>query len=156
MKAIARSARVNRGVLVRIMQGEIRKTRRSTADKILAVTPRTVEPTAQAKVDARPTWELLDRLISWGFRKGWIAQQLGYRTPALQMRKDRILLTSAAKVRSLYDDILAEKARRVEREQLQAPLTDHQRALARIAAMDDDSFSRGFARLMREVPSGQM
>jgi len=94
---------IGRDTLYRIVSGDIRRTRRATAERILAVGPN--ELTRASLVDAAPTWKLLEHLLELGHRRSWIAKQLGSTssTPALQIKHDRITLLTAFKVSKLYD-----------------------------------------------------
>jgi hypothetical protein len=85
---------------------EIRKRRRlyiraRTERKILAVTPATAR-SDQAKVPAGRTWRLLGQLINEGYSKAAIARLLGYRSPALQLRRDRITARNEQRVIALH------------------------------------------------------
>jgi hypothetical protein len=104
-KSICRSARVNRGVLDRILLGEIKKTRRSTAARILAVTD-SDHPDGN-KIDATATWVLLDRLIAVGYRKRRIAKDLGRTSPALQLSRKSVTIKNAKAVVKLYAELWA-------------------------------------------------
>ena len=57
----------------------------------------------------QPPRRLLDALIADGYPKYWLARQLGQKgnPPALQLRRGQILVTTAEKVRRLYDDLNA-------------------------------------------------
>lgn len=106
-KRIAQLARVNSGVLFRIMKGDIQHTRRAAAERILAVT---ISSKAQgASVGAGPTWKLLDDLIARGCKRTWLARQLGSRarTPSLQIRRDYVRVSTAVAVRRLYHRLTA-------------------------------------------------
>lgn len=76
------------------------RVRRETAEKVLAVT---ADQAAGAQlVAATETWQLLEDLLAQGFTKGYLARQLGARTPALQLRRDTVLASTAHKVRGLH------------------------------------------------------
>jgi hypothetical protein len=100
LRAVSIAAGVSRGVLQRMVRGDIRKTRRSTADRILAVGAHDAQPGAY--VDAAETWKLLDRLIAYGYKRCWIAQQLGAKGRALQLKRSSVTAENARKVRTLY------------------------------------------------------
>jgi hypothetical protein len=108
LRAVSIAAGVNRGVLQRMVRGEIRKTRRSTADRILEIGTRDVQP--GALIDAAPTWKLLDVLIVSGYKKCWISKQLGSKGRALQLNRTSVTAANAAKVRALYDRLWMEDA----------------------------------------------
>lgn len=78
-----------------------RKLKVETANAILAVT--VVGPTPGGSlVDAEPTWRLLDEMLDAGYSKAAIARALGYATPALQFRRDRITAASARRIAELH------------------------------------------------------
>jgi hypothetical protein len=108
-KRIAQLAGVNRGVLARIIKGDIESTRRAAADRILAV--RADQKAAGAKIDAAPTWELLDRLIAAGYPRYRLARWLGStaKVPALQVARRFVTVAMAQKVRRLYDALTAKR-----------------------------------------------
>ena len=56
-----------------------------------------------ALVDGTATWELLERLLAAGRSRTWIAAQLGSQaaTPALQLRRERVLRSTAVAVEGL-------------------------------------------------------
>lgn len=85
---------------------EIRHRRRlniraRTERKILAVTPASGR-SDQAKVPAARTWRLIDELLKEGFSKAGLAKLLGYRSPALQLRRDRITARNEQRVIALH------------------------------------------------------
>jgi len=114
VKAIGPSCGVASSVLSRIKSGEIRRTRRSTEAKILSVT---VESAARgsAKIDPRETRKRLDDLTGCGlYTKGWLAMQMGAKTPNLQILRPAskaVRADKAAAVRMLHEKLFAEDAR---------------------------------------------
>jgi hypothetical protein len=83
-KAISKACGVAYSSLQRLIRGMIRRTRRATEARILAV------QLSESRLIGRdipggPTWKMIDALVAVGYRKGWIAQQLGSKTKALQM-----------------------------------------------------------------------
>lgn len=58
---------------------------------------------AGALVDGAPTWQLLEQLLAAGHSRAWIARQLGSEatTPALQLRRERVLRSTATAVEQL-------------------------------------------------------
>jgi hypothetical protein len=90
---VAIVARVKRDTLRRILRVGKRPVtwcRRDVADRILAVGRDDVAD--GAVIDARATWELLDCMLRAGWPKARIARALGRRTPALQIRRDHVLV----------------------------------------------------------------
>lgn len=85
---------------------EIRQRRRlniraRTERKILAVTALAAR-SDRAKVPAVVAWHLIGKLLKEGFTKAGLAKLLGYRSPALQLRHDRITVRNEARVIALY------------------------------------------------------
>jgi hypothetical protein len=128
-KAIARAAGVNPKTLVTIRlgydpapyrdrgQGYIvrsrregpKRIRRSTAERILAVS-RSDAGNCDL-VDATDTWALLDVLCRAGYPKAHLAELLGYRSRALQIQRLRIAGRTERKVRDLYKQLWRQDAR---------------------------------------------
>jgi hypothetical protein len=111
LKRLAKESRVAYSSLERMLgQGQhdrpIKRTRRSTLERILAVKPTAIAN--GARVEAGPTVELLSRLIKRGYRKFWIAKQLGAKSkagrPPLQItgKNGFVSVRNARKVFALY------------------------------------------------------
>ncbi|TAM78193.1 hypothetical protein EPN44_01390 [bacterium] len=149
LRTVSVRSGVSRGVLCRILSGDIRKTRRGTADKILAIGPS--DRPGAAFIDAAETWRLLEDLIALGYRRGWIAQQLGARRPALQLRRDRITVTTARKVRRLYLEISRRDARLQKRfgNKVAGEQSTRERVATTLRSMPMDEIARGLARLLQ-------
>jgi hypothetical protein len=92
----------------RIRSGDRKHIRKSTQDKILAVTADAISDASV--VPAASTWSQIEELLDEGFTKAELARRLGYATPALQLRKDRILARTAARVDRFYRTIMKESA----------------------------------------------
>jgi hypothetical protein len=129
VNAIARAAGVNRKTITSIKlgydpapdrdrgqghrpkrhRGGPRRTRRGTAERLLAV------GRSQAGncdlIDAGETWELLETLCRAGYPKAQIAGMLGSGTPSLQFRRDRITGRTARRVRDLFERLWKEDPR---------------------------------------------
>lgn len=97
---------LGRSALQEISQGIPRRIAKKTADRILAAS--TVAKPRSALVDAGPTWKLLDDLIYLGFTRTRIAQELGAKTRALQLRRDQITHKNALKVKEIYELLIRE------------------------------------------------
>lgn len=110
VRQIAKAAGIRRQTLREFLRPEIRprshhrpahrRIRRSTVEKLLGVTVR--DRADHACVPAARTWEHIDDLRRAGFSKAKIARLLGYRSPALQFRRHRVLVVTARKVRALH------------------------------------------------------
>lgn len=104
LRGIALAAGVNRKTLQGILRGS-RKHRRITKrveGAVLGVT-RSVALQPHCCVDGADTWLLIEELLAAGCKKAWIAKALGATTPALQIRKDRVLKRTAERIRMLHD-----------------------------------------------------
>lgn len=104
-RTVAAAALVSDGVIARLRDGDIKRTRRSCAARILAV-----------GVDAAPdhsclesasSWELIDRLCVVGCERTWLEQLLGLPRHALTTRRDGITLHRARSIRALYANFAA-------------------------------------------------
>lgn len=107
LKTVAKRAGISYSVLQRIVGlwgRPIARTRYATAEKILGVGKRAIE--GGARVEAAETIELLDRLIAAGYKKFWIAKELGAKgeRPGLQVGRNRrfVSVRNARKVHALY------------------------------------------------------
>lgn len=105
MRAIARAANVSVFLIEKICRGVHRRTRRSTADQILAVEPSDLADAAT--VESGPTLVLLRHLREHGYRSGALARMLGStaKYPVLQIKRDRVLVSTMKKVWQLYEDL---------------------------------------------------
>lgn len=151
-RIISNRAGVNRGVLVRIISGEIKRTRKETVQKILGVA---LTPADGSRVDARHTWDLLGVLFAAGYRKGAIAKMLGRKTRALQIRQDVVLHSTEAAVEKLYAALWLKdaKVRAISPSTpkgvvLSAPVDAAAAARRKLRAMDVDAFAEGLSRLL--------
>lgn len=107
LKTVAQLARVSHGTLSKLCYGDptrgmkpSKRIRPSTERKILAVTAD--QAAGAQKIDAGPTWELLDDLLGQGFYKSWIAQQLGQKGPGLQLSRHLVAARNARAVERLH------------------------------------------------------
>lgn len=64
---------------------------------------RAVAP-ANQRIDAGPTWDLVEDLRERGFSLGWIGRELGY-SRALQLDPDRVTRRVADQVRALHEQV---------------------------------------------------
>ena len=102
LNSVSKASGISRHFLGRLVQGQIRRTRRSTTDRILAVRSHD-----GFYVDATETWKLLDDLIARGFTRITLAQQLGLKSRGLQVNRVRVTSATARKVGALYAQISA-------------------------------------------------
>lgn len=104
-KAVAAAADVAISVVAKIRSGERARIRASTERRILEVDRGAAAD--HTTVPARRTWRLIARLLEEGFTKAELARRLGYRTPALQFRRWRVLAATAMRVEQLYQRCMA-------------------------------------------------
>src|ERR1700674_89452 len=98
--SIARATGISATVICKIRSGERRQCRAMTEKAILELGGNS--PPQSMLVPAGRTWARIRWLLAQGFTKGGIAQRLGSRTPALQLRKDFVILRTAKKVEALW------------------------------------------------------
>ena len=90
---------VSLSVIDAVRAGRKTRIRARTERKILAVT--SAARGDAALIPAGPTWERIGWLLDEGFTKGRIALELGRKTPALQIKKHRVTVRTAAQVEAL-------------------------------------------------------
>lgn len=126
-RQVCDQAGVARSAVLKLLNGDRTRARRTTIDKLLAVS--TLDRAGGALVAAGPTWKLLDELIAHGHTRGSIAAQLGSKakTPALQLRHDYVTQRSADAVAALHARLMlpilldrAEAAERKRQERLRS------------------------------------
>lgn len=105
LKTIAKRSGVSHGALSKLMYGTTtrrpsKRIRRETEAKILALTA--ADAADRAKIDAAPTWVLLDEMIAAGAPKSAIALALGTKGPGLQLGRDEVTASNARKVAELH------------------------------------------------------
>lgn len=83
-----------------IISGAKLKIRARTERAILTVTRDAIAD--HALIDAGPTWKLLDELLGWGYAKAHLARELGYGTPALQIKRTQCTVRTAYDVQRLH------------------------------------------------------
>ncbi len=105
-RTISDAAKVCEATVQKILRGQKRLVRESTAARLLAVTADALADSAL--VDARPTWRLLQQLLGEGFTRTELARRLGSRgkRPSLQIRPDRVEAATAAKVERLRRSLM--------------------------------------------------
>jgi len=99
-KSVAAAASVSISVMAKIRSGERLQIRAGTERRILSVTADAVA--GGARVPAAPTWRLIRELLTEGYTKGRLALELDAETPALQLRRGRVLASTAARVERLH------------------------------------------------------
>jgi DNA-binding CsgD family transcriptional regulator len=126
-KSIAKAAGISHGGISKLIYGDYKgrgpskRVRLVTAQRVLAVTPADAAP-AQ-KIDAAPTWRLLNEMIDAGAPKSQIAVHLGMKGPGLQIRTGQVRASTARAVAELHRRWKAGEVQFVNRHRnLPAPL----------------------------------
>lgn len=101
-KALVRASGLSRSNVQNLLSGKRNRVAPETEQTVLALTITAARAAigAGSLVDAGPTWRILDDMIARGFPKSWIARELGSGN-ALQLRRDYVTASSAAKVSEL-------------------------------------------------------
>lgn len=107
-RSVADAAGVACSSIADIASGRKKLIRLSTERKILSLDKGAAA--GAALVDARPTWRLLELLLEEGFTRTELARRLGStaKVPALQLKGEKILASSALRVGKFYRAIMAE------------------------------------------------
>ena len=99
-RMVASASDVALSVVQAVRSGRKTRIRARTERRILAVTKACRGDAVH--VDARPTWERIEWLLAEGFSKARIARELGMKRPALQIKKHRVTVRTAAQVEALW------------------------------------------------------
>jgi hypothetical protein len=107
-KTVAKEAGVSRTVLQQVMSGRRKHICARTERKVLALREDCLAD--HAIIDATETWRQINALLRDVYpSKSALAKALGFKTPAIQIRKDRVLVKNAKKVEKIYNAFLGEK-----------------------------------------------
>jgi hypothetical protein len=111
LKSLAKLAGVPHGTLSKLMYGDparhmapSRRVQSATAQRIMAVMPNMAA--GAQRVPAAPTWRLLDDLIHRGWPRAELARRLGHQGPGLQIRRTRVLASTARQVERLHAELV--------------------------------------------------
>ncbi|MBS1693084.1 MAG: Helicase associated domain protein [Actinobacteria bacterium] len=142
-KALARACDLNVKTIVEIVVGETKRILPETESAILAVTLADVRKAVApgTRVDAGPTWELIDDMIARNWPKSWIAREAGLGT-SLQLRRDTITAASADRIAGLARRL---GTRRAPAKRFRQPVPTLSEVLAQEStasqSVDSDSYS---------------
>lgn len=116
LRTVAGRAKVSRSALAKIKSGERSRCTPGLAERVLAIGLHRAAP--GCRVDAKQTWRLLDDMLANGHTRTGIAKMLGSKakTPALQIKRERVTVKQARKVEDLYHNVMHEVIARRERE----------------------------------------
>jgi hypothetical protein len=113
LKQVAKISGLPGGLLSKLVYGDparrlapSRRIRRETYERIMAV--RAEDFAGGARLDARPTWDLLEQLLAAGYTRTWIASKLAGRpTRALQLSRRSVSGRNARAVAALHAEFVA-------------------------------------------------
>lgn len=104
LKQIVKRSGVPQGTLWKLLYGKdgrpSKRVRKSTQDRLLAVSP--ADRADGAKIDAGPTWVLIDEMLAAGVPKVRIAHHLGQSTQGLQLSRNLVSVRNARAVADLH------------------------------------------------------
>jgi len=122
LRTIQARSGVGRTTLHKIARGSARRSRAETIAAILAVGTHVRAP--GGRVDAGPTWKLLDDMLRYGYTHGYLAKRLGavYDKPNLQIGRTMVLQSTADKVAELHAQLVG-----TERELIRARQAEYRR-----------------------------
>ena len=129
LRTVQERSGVGRTTLQSILSGRARRSRAETIAAILAVGTHVRAP--GGRVDAGPTWELLEDMLRYGYTQGYLAKRLGatYHKPVLQISRDMVLQATADKVAELHAVLVG-----TERERHRSRQAEYRRRKAQGAA----------------------
>lgn len=144
-------------ILAEIRSGKRKQIRARTEKLILAVTAESRGD--KSLVPAAPTWKLIEALLRAGFTKGFIALQIGRKTPALQLNRDWITVKNEAAVARLHRRLMTADEALVDAKtarRLINALRSEWIAVSRIVAELDEPLlvEDGEIRLPPSIPAG--
>lgn len=105
-RTVADVAQCGRSVVKRIMAGE--KVRASIVRRVLAIDAGAASDGAY--VPAAKAWSAIGQLLRLGLTRGEIAQGIGRKTPALQLRRGRITRRNEGAIFKLLDEVRTQGA----------------------------------------------
>lgn len=102
----AKAAGLSLSAVQEIRSGRRTKCNPSTASKILAVSRLAAAP--GARIDAGPTWRLIEEMLQAGYTRESVARFLGStaKAPALQISRDKVTAAMARRVEELHHRLL--------------------------------------------------
>ena len=100
-KSVAEITGIAYSTIFKIKSGERKNLRAENEKKILAVSVEAVNDAT--KIPAIKTWKQIEWLLEEGFSKAELARRLGYKTPAIQINRNRVTAKTALKVERFYN-----------------------------------------------------
>ena len=122
LRTVQERSGVGRTTLQGIVSGRARRSRPETIAAILAVGTHVRAP--GGRVDAGPTWQLIEDMLRYGHTKGYLARRLGSvcETPALQISRNLVTQATADKVAELHAELVG-----THREWMRTRQAEHRR-----------------------------
>lgn len=112
-RVISAASGVPESSVGRIMSGEKKFVRETTAVQLLGVT--IAERAGGALVPAERMWKLIGLLLEEGYDEARLATELGLQTPRIQFQKGMVLAATARAVEALYAELKHGVPRREKR-----------------------------------------
>jgi hypothetical protein len=105
LKQVSKVSGVSHGALWKLVygvpgRGPSKRVRKSTLDRVLAVTAR--DAAAGSKVSATSTWARVDEMVAAGVPRVRIAEAIGQRGPGLQLGREFVSARNARAVTDLH------------------------------------------------------
>jgi len=122
LRTVQKRSGVGRTTLHGIVNGRVRRSRPETIAAILAVGTHVRAP--GGRVDAGPTWELLEDMLRYGYTQAYLARRLGsvYARPVLQISRNLVRQSTADAVAELHAELVG-----AHREWMRARKAEHRR-----------------------------
>lgn len=122
LRTVQQRSGVGRTTLHSIISGRARRSRPETIAAILAVGTHVRAP--GGRVDAGPTWELLEDMLRYGYTQAYLARRLGsvYARPVLQISRNLVRQSTADAVAELHAELVG-----AHREWMRTRQAEHRR-----------------------------
>lgn len=106
LRTVQERSGVGRTTLQEIVNGRARRSRPETIAAILAVGTHVRAP--GGRVDAGPTWELLEDMLRYGYTQAYLAKRLGSvaERPMLQISRNLVRQSTADAVAELHAELV--------------------------------------------------
>lgn len=106
LRTVQERSGVGRTTLQEIVNGRARRSRPETIAAILAVGTHVRAP--GGRVDAGPTWELLEDMLRYGYTQAYLARRLGSvaERPVLQISRNLVRQSTADAVAGLHAELV--------------------------------------------------
>jgi len=99
-RTVGQIAHISDSVLFKIRSGQRKQIRALTEKAILNVSRYAIH--GSSLVNAKKSWQKINWLLSEGFTRAAIARMMGAKSPALQLKRDRITAFNARKIEEIW------------------------------------------------------